>query len=219
MSSQIPAQEARAASLTAMLAEYETLRTEVLEAISHRVAIMNFTFAAMSVLLAGLLARKVSDPLAGLISLLAIPQFAHAGLVIWLGEYRRSQRASVWLSDLERRINALTGEDDLGWEGRSEGESAERFDHMSFPYVATAALLLGAAYVAIALGGYLLFGQLEKLLGSTHWYVVVSPVLAYSALTECTFLWFFRKKWRECRLREVSATAAIGATRSTDTAS
>lgn len=189
--------------LQVMLAEYSTLREEVLAAIGHRVTTMNFTFGATSVLLAGLLARKVPDLLAGLIAFFAVPQFAHAGLLIWLGEYRRSQRASVWLSRLEKRINALVGMDALGWESRSEGEADEEFAHMGFPYIANAALLLGAAYVALALGGYLIGRWMNAHHGTTGLYALVPSLVLYALLTEGLFLRFFRLKWRESRIRKL----------------
>lgn len=187
-----------------MLTEYATLREEVLAAIGHRVAIMNFTFAAMSVLLAGLLTRKVPDSLAGLIAFIAVPQFSHAGLLIWLGEYRRSQRASIWLSKLETRINAAVDTPALSWEGRSDGDNAEQYAHMGFPYVATVALLLGAAYVALGLGGYLITRWLQDAIDGVSLWLIIPPLALYALISETAFLLFFRSKWRECRIRKVS---------------
>lgn len=189
------------AQLQVMLAEYATLREEVLAAIGHRVTTMNFTFAATSVLLAGLLTRKVPDSLAGPIAFFAVPQFAHAGLLIWLGEYRRSQRASMWLSNLEKRINAAVGMSALGWESRSDGESAEQFAHMGFPYIANAALLLGAAYVALGLGGYLIVQGLEDTIDGAWLYAIVFFLALYALVTEGAYLRFFRQKWQESRVR------------------
>jgi hypothetical protein len=193
-----------------MLAEYSTLRQELLESVGHRIAITNFTFAAISVMVAGLLTRKAPDLLAGLTALLAVPQFAHAGLLIWLGEYRRTERASAWLAGLEKRINTDIGESAvLRWESRSEDPSLADFGHLVYPYVATSALLLGAAYVAIALGSYLVFNKLEHALGTHYWYVAASPLAFYALITEGLYIWFFRRRWREARNRRGAARSAL----------
>jgi hypothetical protein len=192
-------------TVTAMLAEYSTLRQELLESIGHRIQIMNFTFAAMSVMIAGLLTRHVPDILAGLISFLAVPQFAHAGLLIWLGEYRRTERASAWVAGLEKRINAELGDKVLlRWESRSEDASLSDFGHLVYPYVATSALLLGSAYVALVLGGYLLTDGLEHLFKTHHWYIAVWPLVLYALVTEGTYVWYYRRRWQEARQRRGS---------------
>ena len=183
-----------------MLAEYETLRDEVLGAISHRVAVMNFVFAALTVLLAGLLTRNIGDAIAAAVAILAVPQFAHAGLLIWLGEYRRSQRASLWLSRLERRINQEVGSKAMGWEGRSQDPAASDFEHMAFPYVATVALLVGVAYAGLAIGGFLLV-EWWKEHSDVHLWIPLAGLGIYSLFTEAAFLWFFASRWRECRRR------------------
>jgi hypothetical protein len=199
-------QDARVGTtVTTMLAEYSTLRQELLESVGHRIQIMNFTFAAMSVMIAGLLTRHVSDVLAGLISFLAVPQFAHAGLLIWLGEYRRTVRASAWLAGLEKRINAELGNKVLlHWESRSEDASLSDFGHLVYPYVATSALLLGSAYVALVLGGYLLTDRLEHLFKTHHWYIADWPLVLYALVTEGVYVWYYRRRWREARRRSRS---------------
>ena len=75
----------------AMLAEYRSVRQESLEAVGHRMTVMSFTFAAVGVVIGGLLARRVSDVLAGLIAILFVPQVSKAALLIWLGEYDRTE--------------------------------------------------------------------------------------------------------------------------------
>lgn len=193
--------------LEVMLTEYRTLREEVLNAIGHRVAVMNFTFAAISVLLAGLLTRNVADPLAALIAFFAVPQFAHSGLLIWLGEYRRSQRASCWLAGLERRINTAVGADALGWERRSESDEAGHYAHMGYPYLATAAMLLGSAVVALAIGGWLLTDWLH---GEQGWCLsyLLPALIGYAVITEGAYVLFFRKKWQEARKRDHAQSAS-----------
>ncbi|MEX2448020.1 MAG: hypothetical protein WD404_04665 [Solirubrobacterales bacterium] len=183
-----------------MLAEYETLRNEVLAAIAHRVAVMNFVFAALTVLLAGLLTRNIGDAVAAAVAIFAVPQFAHAGLLIWLGEYRRSQRASLWLSRLEQRINREVEVKAMGWEGRSQDPAATDFKHMAFPYVATVTLLVGVAYAGLAIGGFLLV-EWWKGHSDLHLWIPLTGVGVYALVTEAAFLWFFVSRWRECRRR------------------
>ena len=79
----------------AMLAEYGTLRQESLEAVGHRMTVMSFTFAAVGVIIGGLLTRKVSDAVAGLIAVLFVPQVSKAALLIWLGKVLLGQRETV----------------------------------------------------------------------------------------------------------------------------
>lgn len=183
-----------------MLAEYETLREEVLGAIAHRVAVMNFVFAALTVLLAGLLTREIGDAIAAAVAIFAVPQFAHAGLLIWLGEYRRSQRASLWLRGLESRINKEVGAKAMGWEGRSQDPTATDFGHMSFPYVATVTLLVGVSYAGLFIGGYLLV-EWWKEHSHLHPWIPLAGLGVYGLVTEVAFLWFFVSRWRECRRR------------------
>jgi hypothetical protein len=181
-----------------MLAEYESLRGEILGAIAHRIAVMNFVFAALTVLLAGLLTRRIGDAIAAAVAIFAVPQFAHAGLLIWLGEYRRSQRASLWLRGLEGRINQEVGAKAMGWEGRSQDPTATDFGHMAFPYVATVALLVGVGYAGLAIGGYLLI-EWWKEHSHLHLWIPLGGFGIYVLITEVSFLWFFVSRWRESR--------------------
>ena len=135
-----------------MLAEYGTLRQESLEAVGHRMTVMSFTFAAVGVIIGGLLTRKVSDAVAGLIAVLFVPQVSKAALLIWLGEYERSQRAGKWLAELEQRVNRALGADALAWEttllaarrttAMEAAGSSRTPVHMGYPYVSVVALVV-----------------------------------------------------------------------------
>jgi hypothetical protein len=87
----------------------------------------------------------------------------------------------------------------MRWESRAEDAMATDFGHMGFPYVATWTLLLGTAYVALALGGYLLTARLENLLGTHHWYIATGLLALYAILTEGSYLSFFLHQWRRSR--------------------
>lgn len=191
------------AQVTGMLMEYEMLRQESLAAIGHRLNILSFTFAALAVLTAGLLQRKVEDVVAGVVALAFVPQFAKAGLLVWLGEHARSQRAGRYLVGLEERLNAVVGAETLCWEtslaGRRPAEERPGGLHMRYPYVAVVVLLLGVGWAAGAVGVYLLAHGLGDLL-SRGWTVAATTTLALVAVgVEVAFLRFFAARWRAAR--------------------
>ncbi len=189
--------------LDAMLKQYETVRAESIAAIGNRLTVMNFTFAALSVMTAGLLTRQVSDALAGVIAIVFVPQFGKAGLLVWLGEHERSQRAGRYLRALEVRICAAVGQDTLGWETWLERQPAptgrESSLHMRYPYIAVVVLLVGVGWAGEALGVYLLAHATSHRPGSP-WSIVI-PVAAGAAclLVEGCFLRFFSGRWRAIR--------------------
>lgn len=192
-------------ALDAMLAEYQTIRQESLESIGHRMTVMNFTFVTLGVIISGLLTRKVSDLLAGLIAVLFVPQIAKAALLIWLGEYQRSRRAGKWLAVLEQRINEAVDTDALGWESKlwSAGTDREATRHMGYPYVAVVVLLLGAGYTALALGIYLLFAKTERSWGLGSAVAVSTALAILSVCVELGFIAFFLKRWVRCQRGDV----------------
>lgn len=186
----------RSEPLQAMLAEYTALREESIQSIQHRILVMNFTFGALSVIIAGLVSRRVPDLMSGLIALLFVPQMAKAGLLIWLGEYNRSQRAGRWLTRLEAKINdLLESPDAMGW----EGTLASRGTHMAYPYVATTVIVLGTGYAGSILGAYFLLVQFRAAFPHTPSWPVAVAIALYILTVEGLFLRFFRKKWREVR--------------------
>lgn len=186
----------------AMLTEYDLLRQESLAAIGHRLSILSFSFAALAVLTAGLLQRKVDDALAGVVALAFVPQFAKASLLVWLGEHARSQRAGRYLVGLERRVNAEVGGQALSWEtslaapAPAGGSPDSRRLHMKYPYVAVVVLLLGVGWAAEGLGLYLLAEGLTEH-WPDRWAVVVTCLVGAAAVAaEVWFLRFFAGHWR-----------------------
>lgn len=191
-----PAQHA----LTALLAEHASLRQESIQAIANRIAVMNFTFGALAVVIAALLAGQVDRTIAGLIALLFVPQMAKAGLLIWLGEYHRSMRAGAWLARIEAQVNRLVGEPNtLTW----ETSLISRSSHMDFPYVATAAFILGAGYLGSLLG--VLYVSLAIPSGTPARIAGGAALLAYVAVIETVFARFFWRRWRDTRLNPLAA--------------
>jgi len=193
----------------AMLAEYGTLRQESLEAVGHRMTVMSFTFAAVGVIIGGLLTRKVSDAVAGLIAVLFVPQVSKAALLIWLGEYERSQRAGKWLAELEQRVNRALGADALAWEttllaarrttDMEAAGSSRPPVHMGYPYVSVVALLVGAGYTATALGTYLLFAEARRRWGTDVAAATAAGIAVAASIVELAFIRFFLNRWKACR--------------------
>jgi hypothetical protein len=195
-----------------LLEEYKTLRAESLQGIQARHQVVTFTFGALSVMTAAILASHASALLLGFIAYCAIPQIAKAGLLMWLGEYRRSARAGRGLRAIEQEINGLTGGHTLSWEtSLSKGRS-----HMTFPYAATAFIVLLVSYLSLTIGisHFTTFAIANPLLDLTQlglpvrpiqFTIVMSVVMVAGGLTivaaiiEICFLRFFWRLWLEVR--------------------
>ncbi|GAA3385246.1 hypothetical protein [Streptomyces racemochromogenes] len=183
-------------ALTALLAEYNSLRQESLQAITNRIQIMNFAFTTLSVVIAAMLTTKVSGAVLIPACLVFVPGAAKASLLIWLGEYHRSQRAGRGAALVESRINGLLGQRDLvGWESRLLSTST----HMGYPYVSTALFILSTGVLAEFLGAFLLMDRYTR--GGSPWdnVAVMLGVLLYAALCEVLFLRFYLRRWRVIR--------------------
>jgi hypothetical protein len=180
-----------------MLAEYNSLRTESLSGITNRVAIANFVFGALGVLIAALVAQGNPSVLTGLIAAIAVPQIAKVGLLIWLGEYGRSQRAGKWIAELEGRISRLLETDRvMAWESDLMSAST----HMSYPYLSVVLMLLGVGWTGIAVGGSIfvrIFGwpRFDEVAG-----IASIAVVAALAIWELVFArLIFWRKWLDIR--------------------
>lgn len=180
-------------TLTAMLAEYNTLRNESLNTIGHRLQIITITFAALSAVIAGLFARQIWDILAGVVALLIIPQLSKAAIFIWLGEYSRSMRAGRWIADLEQRINKLIdSKEAIGW----ELELIKKGRHMGYPYLSVISLLLGSGYIGTALGVYFLSVSLGNQLGFIATVFITIGLIFYAFTIETWFVIFCINEWK-----------------------
>jgi len=182
-------------ALDAMLAEYSSLRTESIGSSTNRIAVMTFTFGALSIFVGLLTTSTLNLPrvTAGVIALAFIPQMAKAGLLIWLGEYKRARRAGDWLVGLEEKINNLLGGGPqiVGWETYlKKGAHLDKPQglHMLFPYVATVIFVLAAGYAASVLGVFLIVFQ-----GGLRFLI---PLAAYVLGWEALFIAWFIHLWR-----------------------
>lgn len=186
--------EERDLQLQAALAEYESLRQESMASISNRVTIVNFTFGALAVIIAALLTQGAPSLLAGVIAVVFVPQLAKTGLLIWLGEYDRSQRAGRWIRDLELRINTIVDNRSMSWESALLSKGT----HMSYPYAATVLLLLGAGWASLVVGIAIVYTNLSMRDPAWLWWAIIVGVLVV-IVAEVWFALFFRRKWREVR--------------------
>ncbi|WP_326796283.1 hypothetical protein OG946_13100 [Streptomyces sp. NBC_01808] len=182
--------------MNALLAEYNSLRQESLQAITNRIQIMNFAFTSLAVVLAALLTSSVSRAVLIPVSLVFVPAAAKASLLIWLGEYHRSQRAGRGVAQIERRINALLGADDhVGWESRLISSNT----HMGYPYVATSLFILSTGVLGEVLGGYYLVDRVGEDGRTTAAVAAAAAVATYAVVAEVLFVRFFLHRWRLIR--------------------
>lgn len=185
----------RSLQLDAALAEYDSLRQESMASISNRITVVNFTFGALAVMIAGLLAQSDPTLLSGAVAVLFVPQLAKTGLLIWLGEYDRSQRAGRWIRDLELRINSLVDNRSMSWESALMSKGT----HMSYPYASTVLLLLGAGWASLVVGFSIIYGNLAA--NDPRWLNWVAVVgVTIVIVAEVLFALYFRAKWRSVRL-------------------
>ncbi|MET9498445.1 hypothetical protein [Streptomyces sp. NPDC006552] len=182
-------------AVQALLAEYNSLRQESLQAISNRIQIMNFAFTSLAVIMAAILGSSVSPLLVVPICLVFIPVSAKASLLIWLGEYHRSQRAGRGVAGIEVRINQhLADPDLLSWESKLISSRT----HMSYPYAATAAYMLSAGVLAHVVGIYFLANIVDAY-GRTPTLAALFGAVVYALAQEVLFFRFFRRRWRAIR--------------------
>lgn len=143
--------------LTAMLAEYSSLRSESLEAIKSRAIITNSMFAIITLVFTAVVSGKITTPYNAIIAIFIAPQFLRAMLWIALGEYHRSQRAGRYLCILERRINqhlsSIPNHEALQWESFLENQKK----HMVSSYEITGILALIMIWSSNIFGIYNLY--------------------------------------------------------------
>ncbi len=137
-----------------MLEEYKTLRQESLDAMKNRNTILTFGLAAIGALFTGNFLFYDSNVyvdypfISSIMLILMIPAISSFLLLMWLGEYERSQRAGKFLVKLECKINLESSRGLLTWETHLRKNQS----HMKYPYYATAMLLIGISGISVVLG-------------------------------------------------------------------
>lgn len=180
--------------LSVMLTEYNSVRKESVSTINNRLLFSSCAFTAFSILLAGLSTRQSPDILSGIIAMVFVPFLTKLCLLMWLGEYNRSQRAGRGMVKMEQKINELLQHPSaVSWETDLQDTQA----HMGYPYVSTILLMLLTGWVSFILGMRLAYGDLS--LGSQRCVGVIWPILAM-AVGDVSFWILLRQKWRRIRL-------------------
>lgn len=180
--------------LSAMLTEYNSVRKESVSTINNRLLFSSCAFTAFSILLAGLSTRQSPDLLSGIIAMVFVPLLTKLCLLMWLGEYNRSQRAGRGMVKMEQKINDLLQHPSaVSWETDLQDTQA----HMGYPYVSTILLMMLTGWVSFVLGMRLAYD--DFLLGSRRGIDFFWPMVAM-AIGDVSFWILLRQKWRRIRL-------------------
>ncbi|KAG8813555.1 hypothetical protein FRC19_002350 [Serendipita sp. 401] len=191
------------AVLNALQMEYNTLRTESLGAINNRLFISSFSLAAFGLILTGLMTRQSPDVPAGIIAMVCTPPFAKVCCFMWLGEYKRSQRAGRAVAALEQHINKLLGcpphSGPVNWETRLCGEGT----HQASPYVASMLTLLGAGWSGFFLGLWLVTPAVLRVAPGWRGVTVLIAVACTMVIMEILWCLKIGLNWKKIREAEM----------------
>ncbi len=159
------------AELTALLAEYESLRQESMNTINNRTQILILGLAAMAALAGGSMTidgLAQNRILVTAVFSAAIPLVCVFVLLVWLSEAMRSHRVGYFLaSAVEARINAKLGRLALTWEGALWAGFLPR-DELFGPSMMSLAVV-GVFAAASPIFGLLLAGTPIVLQGDPLW--------------------------------------------------
>jgi hypothetical protein len=134
-----------------MLKEYEMIRQEVLASMANRTSILSFGLATIGAIFTASIATYTVSTYALLSSLMlifAVPAINSFILYMWMGEYKRMQRAGHFLFELEERVNKEVRGEVLSWEHHLRSKHL----HMNYPYYMTVALLVVISVISLSLG-------------------------------------------------------------------
>ena len=140
-------------AIEARFKEYDTLRDEILQSITHRTQLISFGFGGLATLAAAtVLVHEPEDPRIGqFVFAVIIPAGSLVMLLMWFSELLRMFTASSHLASLERRINgALEEKDVLTWESTDRSERRSRWYRLVILLFTFTGALAPIAGVAIA---------------------------------------------------------------------
>jgi hypothetical protein len=175
-----------------LLAEYNSLRTESLEAVKNKFQILTFGFAGLSVFIGSALTARINIATSLLILLIIVPTLSKAITIIWLGEHRRMARAGGGVAALEITINRIAGENLLGWEKWVRSESRV----MSLPYRTTLGFFQLASVASVTVGGLVLWRFLGERHSSVPTYVILVLALVAVAILEIFLHLIIDRRWK-----------------------
>jgi len=173
-----------------LLAEYNSLRTESIEAVKNKFQVLTFGFGGLSVFVGSALASRISIGASLLILFIIVPSLSKAITIVWLGEHRRMVRAGGGVAALEVKINRIAGENLLGWEKWVRSESRA----MSLPYRTTLGVFQFASMASITVGGLVLWRFLDGRHSSAATFATLILALIAVAILEI-FLHMIIDRW------------------------
>ncbi|MDD8021080.1 MAG: hypothetical protein PHU81_07880 [Acidobacteriota bacterium] len=176
------------AELTALLAQYESLRKESLQTITNRVQTMLLGIAAIGALVGGTLTiedPQLSRDIIYAVFSGAIPLVSVFILFVWISEALRSARVGYFLAaDVESRINQKLGSFTMNWEtGLWAG--LQKRDEVWGPSM-MAMMILGIISAASPWCGLLLVGEKNPTLCRVAFLVGI-PYLFLIVVAACLF--------------------------------
>lgn len=175
-----------------LLAEYNSLRTESIEAVKNKFQVLTFGFGGLSVFVGSALAARISIGASVLILLVIVPTLSKAITIVWLGEHRRMVRAGGGVAALEVTINRIAGENLLGWEKWVRSESRA----MSLAYRTTLGIFQFASVASITVGGLVLWRYLEARHSSATAFVILVLALLAVAILEVLLHVIIDRRWK-----------------------
>ena len=194
--------------------EYGTVRTEWLSSRDAQQHTLQWTLAAIAVLIAGILTSDTRTEHALLFVLLAaaVVGIAACSHAIWFGEVLRMERAALFLRGLERRLACRAAAEQparsapLTWETWRGVEVEDRPD--AWVPKASASIIAGfGLYGLLALAGILILldAWRDDQLSSANQHVAIALAIA-TGLVYCVVLLYMGLVLR--KVREVSKRAA-----------
>ncbi len=188
-----------------VLAEYKSLRDEVIASMNNRHTILNYGLLGLAALFAACVAGTglTGDAILRVaILMFGIPCIAGCILELWYGEYRRMQRAGAFLCTVEARINSMANDELLTWEmslrGIQKGEAKARegaltSGHMVSPYVAVPILVFVFSCASVVTAIFI--SRLSNVLG--YWQFVAGVSVLTGQLLFCRRTWGQIEVWRK----------------------
>lgn len=184
-------------ALSLLSAEYNTLRTEIHQAMGYAQGIVRWSIGIFGVVLgAGLLAAEklneagpysFSATAALLLFGIAIPGVLWAAAWTWLGELIRLERAGAYLRGLESEvarvpgIASLLGFPPLRWERFIHAERTKKtiFGKQTGAYLGTAGVFFGATLISLTLfvSWWVLKFGMHPREGAVVWWLVAAAAL------------------------------------------
>lgn len=148
------------AELSALIAQYESLREESLQTINNRTQILLLGITAIAALIGGSLTiqnPQTSKTIIYAIFSGAIPLISIFILLVWSGEAMRAHRVGYFLAaDMEARINQKLGRFAMNWESALWSglmPRDEMFGPSMMSFVVIGVLALASPWFGILLGG------------------------------------------------------------------